>query len=51
MFGGPSMRYDELVRRIIGDFPDGTVTKDDDGELVIHTGLHENPEGDVADLD
>ena len=40
------MKFDEIMRKVLTMFPDAELGEDNDGQLVIYTGLIGNSEDD-----
>jgi len=43
------MSFDQIIAYLDMHFDDVIITKDDDGELVIHTGLYQDNDGVITD--
>ena len=40
------MKFDDIMREVLNIFPDAELGEDNDGQLVIYTGLISNSEDD-----
>lgn len=49
MNGDEHVTFDEMLARVLGFMPDAEVGTDDDGQLVIYTGLCLSSDGDGLD--
>ena len=45
------MTFDDLMRRVLAIIPDATLDEDNEGQIVIYTGLEEDARGNIRQFE
>ena len=45
------MTFDDLMRRVLAVIPDATLDEDNEGQIVIYTGLEEDARGNIRQFE
>lgn len=45
------MTFDDLMRKILDVIPDATLDEDNEGQIVIYTGLEEDAQGNIRQFE
>jgi len=41
------LTWDEFMTLVLATFPDSVVSEDEEGQLIVHTGLRQMPDGTI----